>query len=82
MAHPQEDAQLLRKCDASGVALGDVLEQSYDGKVESLGYFSKALQALYSTYDLELLGVYLSVQHFEHFLLDKHFHNLHRSQKA
>ena len=76
LAHPKEGAQLLLKCDASGVALGAVLEQSYDGKVETLGYFSKALQGAqtrYSTYDLELLGVYLSVKHFEHLLLDKHF---------
>ena len=58
------------------MALGAVLEQVYDGKIEPLGYFSKSLQGAqtrYSTFDLELLRVYLSVKHFEHMLLDKKF---------
>ena len=76
LAHPDDKAELQLKCDASGVAVGAILEQSRDGKVETLGYFSKALhgpQTRYSTYDLELLSVYLSVKYFEHLLYDRHF---------
>ena len=72
LAHPDDKAELQLKCDASGVAVGAILEQSRDGKVETLGYFSKALhgpQTRYSTYDLELL----SVKYFEHLLYDRHF---------
>ena len=57
------------KCDASGVAVGAILEQVYDNNVEVLGYFSKALrgsQLRYSTHDLELLSVYLSVKYFKY----------------
>ena len=76
LAHPHDQAQLQLKCDASGVAVGAILEQSYKGKVETLGYFSKALhgpQTRYSTYDLELLSVYLSIKYFEHYLIDRPF---------
>ena len=58
------------------MALGAVLEQVYDGKIELLGYFSKSLQGAhtrYSTFGLELLSVYLSVKHLNHMLLDKKF---------
>ena len=76
LAHPKESAQLYLRCDASGIAVGSVLEQLDDDEITPLGYFSKALngpQKRYSTYDLELLSAYLSVKYFEHLLLDKHF---------
>ena len=76
LAHPKQGAKLQLKSDASGVAVGAILEQVYDNTVEVLGYFSKALhgaQLRYSTYDLELLSVYLSVKYFEYMLFDKSF---------
>ena len=75
-AHPHDQVQLQLKCDASGVAVGAILEQFYDGKFKTLGYFLKALhgpQTRYSTYDLKLLSVYLSVKYFEHYLIDRPF---------
>ena len=76
LAHPKESAQLHLRYDASGIAVGSVLKQLHDGETTPLRYFSKALnesQRRYSTYDLELLSVYLSVKYFEHLLLHKHF---------
>ena len=76
LAHLKASAKLQLKCDASGLAIGAILEQVHEGKIEPLGYFSKALhgpQMKFSTYDLELLSVYSSVKYFEHLLLDKPF---------
>lgn len=55
--------------DASSTATGAVLEQFSDGSRQPLGFFSRKLlptQTRYSTYDRELLAVYLAVKHFLH----------------
>lgn len=57
--------------DASGVAVGSVLQQLNGNNWEPLTYFSRKLspaETRYSTFDRELLGVYLSVKHFRYFL--------------
>ncbi|KAJ8722994.1 hypothetical protein PYW07_004174 [Mythimna separata] len=53
--------------DASNNSVGAVLQQFIDNKWYPLGYFSKKLtntQKNYSTYDRELLAIFLAVEHF------------------
>lgn len=53
--------------DASDVAVGDVLQQHIAGMWCPIAYFSKKLkpaETRYSTFDRELLAVYLAVKHF------------------
>ena len=76
LAHPCENATLSVRTDASGTAIGAILEQQVDDNTEVLGYFSKTLTATqrkYSTYDLELLAMHAAVKYFEYMLLDKTF---------
>lgn len=58
--------------DASDFVVGAALEQlSLGGDWEPLGFFSKKLsptQQRYSTYDRELLSIYLSLKHFSYIL--------------
>ncbi|GFU75781.1 transposon Ty3-I Gag-Pol polyprotein [Trichonephila clavipes] len=57
--------------DASDFAVGSVLQQHIETTVEPLGFFSRKLSATekkYSTFDRELLSIYLSVKHFRHML--------------
>ena len=67
--HPVPGAQLRLITDASDVATGGVLEQLVGGHWQPLEFFSKKLndaQRKYSTFDRELLALYLAVQHFRH----------------
>ena len=67
LAHPAPEAQLFLASDASDTGVGATLEQRIDGKLQPLGFFSKNLnetQRKYSTYDRELLGIYLATKHF------------------
>ncbi|GBM90893.1 hypothetical protein AVEN_46383-1 [Araneus ventricosus] len=57
--------------DASDFAVGAVLQQHIESKVEPLGFFSRKLSATEkkcSTFDRELLSIYLSVKHFRYML--------------
>ncbi|ROT64517.1 hypothetical protein C7M84_017545 [Penaeus vannamei] len=57
--------------DASSIAVGAVVEQTIRGKTHPLGFFSRKLrqaEVRYSTFDRELLAVYLAVRHFKHLL--------------
>lgn len=67
LAHPSHDAILAIFTDASDLAAGAVLQQFIDEKWQPLGYFSKKFsdaQRNYSTFDRELLAIYLSIKHF------------------
>ena len=67
--HPARNAVLLLMTDASSSSVGAVLQQVVDGKIRPLGFFSKALtesQSGYSTYDRELLAIYLAIKHFRY----------------
>lgn len=68
--HPtSQDFQLVT--DASQVAVGAALHQIVDGCPTPISFFSKKLtetQRKYSTYDRELLAVYLAVLHFKHLI--------------
>ncbi|GBM55290.1 Transposon Ty3-G Gag-Pol polyprotein [Araneus ventricosus] len=57
--------------DASDTAIGEVLQQYENSTWKPIAFYSKKLndtQQNYSTYDRELLGIYLSVKHFKHYL--------------
>ena len=67
--HPIPDAPIVVTTDASETAVGAVLEQVVDGVHQPLAFFSKKLrpnEQKYSTFDRELLAVYLALRHFHH----------------
>lgn len=69
--NPEPVVPLYLTTDASTTAVGAVLFQLIDGVHKPLGFFSKKLnptQQRYSTYDRELLAMYLAVKHFRHLL--------------
>ncbi|GFT43484.1 hypothetical protein TNCV_815291 [Trichonephila clavipes] len=71
LSFPAADARLSLMTDASDFAVGSVLQQHIETTVEPLGFFSRKLSATekkYSTFDRELLSIYLSVKHFRHML--------------
>ncbi len=77
--HPKPDATTSIATDASDMAVGAVLQQLIDNAWCPLAYFSKKLQPAetkYSTFDRELLAVYLSIKHFRHFVEGREFHVL------
>ena len=72
LAHPHMDAPLAVTSDASDNGVGAVFEQLVDGFWQPLAFFSKQLrdpERKYSTFDRELLALYLSIRHFR-FLLE------------
>ncbi|KAJ2937315.1 hypothetical protein O0L34_g19483 [Tuta absoluta] len=67
LAYPRADATLALMTDASNVSVGAVSQQRNNGHWQPLGYFSKKLtdaQQKYSTYDRELLAIYMAIKHF------------------
>lgn len=57
--------------DASSVAVGGVLEQFVNDQWRPLAFFSRKWrppELKYSTFDRELLAIYLAVRHFRHFV--------------
>ncbi|GBM50424.1 Retrovirus-related Pol polyprotein from transposon opus [Araneus ventricosus] len=74
LSFPAADARLSLMTDASDFAVGAVLQQHIESKVEPLGFFSRKLSATeekYSTFDRELLSIYLSVKHFRYMLVGR-----------
>lgn len=72
LAHPLPEAPIALTTDASDYAVGAVYEQLVDGHWQPLAFFSRQLRACerkYSTFDRELLSLYLAVRHFR-FLLE------------
>ena len=79
LSYPKPDAPTCLMTDASDTAVGAVLQQLFDGMWQPLSFFSKKLrpaETRYSTFDRELLAVYLAIKHFRHFLEGRHFHVL------
>ncbi len=76
LAHPKPEAPTSLVTDASEAAVGAVLQQYIDGEVRPVSFFSKKLkpcETRYSTFDRELLAIYLSIRHFQHFLEGRQF---------
>ena len=77
LVHPVPDAPTCLMTDASDIAVGAVLQQYINGNWSPIAFFSKALkpaETRYSTFDRELLGIYLAVKHFRYFLEGCQFH--------
>ena len=74
--HPKQDAPTSIITDASLCAVGAVLQQYIDTQWCPIAYFSKKLkpsETKYSTFDRELLAVYLAIKHFRHFIEGRQF---------
>lgn len=79
LVYPIDGASTRIVCDASKYAVGAVLEQFIDGRWRPISFFSKKMstsECRYSTYDRELLAMYLAVRHFKHFVEGTVFHIL------
>ena len=71
LAHPKPDAPTSIISNALDVAIVAVLQQSIGDAWCPIAYFLKKLkprETWYSTFDWELLDVYLAVKHFCHFV--------------
>ena len=76
LAHPVPDTQFSLAVDASGTAVGAVLQQQYPQQLHPLAYFSRQLKPAeqrYSTFSHELLAMYFAVKHFQHSLEGRQF---------
>lgn len=71
LQHPVHEAETNLMVDASDTAVGAVMQQRINGVWKPLAFFSKILQPAetrYSTFDRELLAIYLAIKHFRFFL--------------
>lgn len=71
LSHPSSDAPLALMTDASNTSVGAVLQQKQGNSWKPLGFFSRRLsepQKKYSTYDRELLAIYLAIIHFRYLI--------------
>lgn len=69
LAHPIGNIPLALYTDASNSCVGAILQQNVGGNWKPLAYFSKRMsetQIKYSTYDRELLAIYMAMQHFRY----------------
>ncbi|XP_035222010.1 uncharacterized protein LOC118194908 [Stegodyphus dumicola] len=76
LSYPKSECPLSLCTDASDWAIGSVLQQYEDGNWKPVAFYSKKLngaQRKYSTYDRELLGIYLSVKQFKYMLEGRDF---------
>ncbi len=80
--HPSVDSPLSIMTDASDTAVGAVLQQYVENSwqpISIISFFSKKLkpsETRYSTFDRELLAIYLAIKHFRHFVERQQFHIL------
>ena len=79
LVHPKPHAPTCIMTDASEYAVGAVLQQHIEDEWRPIAYFSRKLhppETQYSTFDRELLAVYLAIRHFvegrEFFVLCDH----------
>ncbi|CAB3385941.1 Hypothetical predicted protein [Cloeon dipterum] len=75
LAHPKLDAPLALVTDASGVAIGGVVQQLVNDIWQPLSFFSRKLspaERKYSTYDRELLAIKPLVEMFTANKTDRH----------
>ena len=77
LSYPAPDVPTCLMTDASDTAIGDVLQQHIKVSWHPISFFSKKMtskEKRYSTFDRELLAVYLAIKHFRHFLEGREFH--------
>ena len=77
LVHPHADKPTALTVDASGTAVGAVLEHNSDGSDwKPVAFFSRKLRPAeqnYSAFDRELLAAYLAIRHFRYFLEGRSF---------
>ncbi|BHF74435.1 hypothetical protein SprV_0501752100 [Sparganum proliferum] len=76
LTHPAPEASLSLMVDASTVAVGAVLQQHLAGSTQPFAFFPEKLlpaETRYSTFDREILSIYLAVNNFRHFLGGREF---------
>ncbi|XP_067615063.1 uncharacterized protein [Eurosta solidaginis] len=74
--HFNKDAKLSLTVDVSNTAIGGVIQQNYNSKIEPIAFFSKKLsptEIKYSAFDRELLAIYLNIKHFRYLLEGRQF---------
>ena len=79
LAHPKPHAPTCIMADASDRTVGAVLQQRIGDGWQPIAYFSRKLrhpETQYSTFDRELLTVYLAIKHFRHFVEGRGFYVL------
>ena len=79
LTYPTSNAPTCLMTDASDTAVGAVLQQHISDTWKPISFFSRKLtpaETRYSTFDRELLAVYLGIKHFRHFLEGRSFHVL------
>ena len=70
LAYLSPDAPTCLMTDASDTAVGAVLQQYINDTWHPISFFFRKMtpaETRYSTFDRELLAVYLSIKHFRHF---------------
>lgn len=68
LSPPSSEAPLSIMTDASQTCVGAVLQQNVNNEWKPIAFFSKSLsqtQQGYSTYDRELLAIYMAICHFQ-----------------
>ena len=76
LSHPQLNAHLAIMSDASDIAVGAILQQRIGDQWQPIAFFSRKLTATetrYSTFDRELLAIYLAIRHFRHMVEGREF---------
>ncbi|UYV71992.1 hypothetical protein LAZ67_9001493, partial [Cordylochernes scorpioides] len=76
LAYPDTELPISLCTDASDRAVGSVLQQLDNNNWKPIAFFSKKLnpaQCNYSTYDRELLAIYLSIKFFKQLLEAREF---------
>ena len=79
LTYPTPNAPTCLVTDASDTAVGAVLQQHISDTWKPISFFSRKLtpaETRYSTFDRELLAVYLGIKHFRYFLEGRPFHVL------
>ena len=79
LSYPKADAPTCLMTDATDTVVGAVLQQYVNGTWCPISFFSRKMtpaETHYTTFDRELLAVYLAIQHFRHFLEGRYFHVL------
>ena len=79
LSYPQHDAPTCLMTDASDTAVSAVLQQHINGAWHPISFFSRKMtpaETRYSTFDRELLVVYLAIKRFWHLLEGRPFHVL------